>query len=323
MGAVGGRPAIPNIPGAELGITSDGFFELKSQPAKVVVVGAGYIAVEMAQILAGLGTKVVLVIRGSTVLRNFDSMISVGVTEEVEASGVQIHKKSQVARVDKAGDNNLTVTLDNGLVETDVSTVLWAIGRVPQTDILDTAAAGLSLDKAGNILVNEQQNTNVEGVYAVGDVAGKALLTPVAIAAGRKLADRIFGGKADLKVDYNNIPSVVFSHPPIGTIGLTESEAVEKYGVDGVNIYQTKFGAMYYSLTTRKQASLMKLVCVGEEEKVVGLHIMGRGVDEMLQGFGVAIKMGATKSDFDNCIAIHPTSSEELVLFRHPRKGDA
>jgi len=318
--AVGGRPNIPQIQGAELGITSDGFFDLKSQPSKVVVVGAGYIAVEMAQILAALGTKVVIVIRGKTVLRNFDSMISVGVTEEVEVSGVQIHKTSQVSKVEKAGDN-LTVTLDSGLVESDVNTVLWAVGRTPQTDLLEVGAAGLEMDKAGNLVVDDQQNTNVPGLYAVGDVAGKVLLTPVAIAAGRRLADRLFGGKTGLKLDYANIPSVVFSHPPIGTIGLTEAEAVAEYGAEEVSIYQTKFGAMYFSLTTRKQASLMKLVCVGAEERVVGLHLMGRGVDEMLQGFGVAIRMGATKSDFDNCVAIHPTSSEELVLLRNPRTG--
>lgn len=316
--AVGGRPAIPNIPGAELGITSDEFFLLKSQPQRVLVVGAGYIAVEMSQILAGLGSKVSLAIRGSTVLRTFDAMISEGVTEAVEASGIQILRNCQVKRVEKSGEQ-LTVTLDNETVLTGLDCLLWAVGRTPNTDRLNCLAAGIQLDKDGHIVVDPQQNTTTNAHYAVGDVAGKVLLTPVAIAAGRRLAERLFNGQADLQLDYNNIPSVVFSHPPVGTIGLTENEAVAKYGANRVTVYETSFTAMYFALTTRKQASRMKLVCAGEEEQVVGLHLMGRGVDEMLQGFGVAIRMGATKRDFDNCVAIHPTSSEELVLLRTSR----
>jgi len=317
--ACGGKPVVPDVPGAHLGITSDGFFQLKERPEKVVIAGAGYIAVEMAQILAGLGSKVVLVIRGNTVLRSFDKLVSETVTEEIELSGIELKRGSQVTEVKQAG-SQLSVTLNSGVVVDDVNQVLWAIGRRPLTDELECAKAGLDMDNLGNLLVDEFQNTNVPGIYSVGDAAGKFLLTPVAIAAGRRLADRLFGDQTNKKLDYSNIPSVVFSHPPVGTIGLTEPEAVDTFG-DEVTIYETKFKAMYFSLTTRKQASVMKLVCVGGEERVVGLHIVGRGADEMLQGFGVAIRMGATKADFDNCVAIHPTSSEELVLLKNPRKG--
>jgi len=319
--AVGGRPLLPpDIPGADLGITSDGFFQLETRPERVVVVGAGYIAVEMAQIFAGLGSHTTLCIRGSTVLRNFDSLISEAVTREVEESGVKIKRNVQVEKVERASDGIL-VQLNTGekLPTTDV--LLWAVGRAPNTDTLGCQDISLNLDKAGHILVDDYQNTNIPGLYALGDVAGKALLTPVAIAAGRRLAHRLFDNKKDLKLDYNNIPTVVFSHPPIGTIGLTEKEAKEKFGEETLSIYETKFTPLYHSMTRRKPQTVMKLVCAGQDEKVVGLHMMGRGCDEMLQGFGVAFKMGATKADFDNCVAIHPTSSEEFVTMRNKRKN--
>lgn len=318
--AVGGRPLLPDIPGAELGITSDGFFQLKDRPARVVVVGAGYIGVEMAQIFAGLGSDTTLCIRGNTVLRNFDQMISEAVTREVEASGVNIKRGVGVARVDKTSEG-LVVSLNTGETLPPTDVLLWAVGRLPNTDSLGCTDISLDLDKAGHILVDEFQNTNIAGLYALGDVAGKALLTPVAIAAGRRLAHRLFDNKPDLKLDYSNIPTVVFSHPPIGTIGLTEKEASEKFGEENLKIYETKFTPLYHSMTTRKPQTVMKLICAGLEEKVVGLHMMGRGCDEMLQGFGVAVKMGATKTDFDNCVAIHPTSSEEFVTMRNPRKN--
>lgn len=198
----------------------------------------------------------------------------------------------------------------------DVDCLLWAIGRDPNSKGLNLNKVGIQTDEKGHILVDEFQNTNVKGVYAVGDVCGKALLTPVAIAAGRKLAHRLFECKQDSKLDYDNIPTVVFSHPPIGTVGLTEDEAVHKYGKDNVKIYSTAFTPMYHAVTTRKTKCVMKMVCANKEEKVVGIHMQGIGCDEMLQGFAVAVKMGATKADFDNTVAIHPTSSEELVTLR-------
>jgi len=317
--AVGGRPLLPNIPGADLGITSDGFFELESRPGSVVVVGAGYIAVEMAQIFAGLGSDTTLCIRGDSVLRNFDQLVSQTVTEEVEHSGVKIKRRVQVAGVAPRPGGGVQVSLDSGdTVAGD--TLLWAVGRTPATDTLGCRDIGLELDGAGHVVVDTWQDTNVAGVHALGDVAGKALLTPVAIAAGRRLAHRLFDDKTGLALDYDNIPSVVFSHPPVGTIGLTEKEACAKFGTEAVTVYETKFTPLYHALTQRKPATVMKLVCRGEDEVVVGLHMVGRGCDEMLQGFGVAVKMGATKTDFDNCVAIHPTSSEEFVTMRTPKQ---
>jgi len=192
--------------------------------------------------------------------------------------------------------------------------LIWATGRHSKTDALNLDAAGVKTEN-GYVTTDEFQNTNVPGIYALGDVTGRVALTPVAIAAGRRLAERLFNDKPDSKLDYDTIPSVVFSHPPIGTVGLTEDQARELHG-DSVKVYLSRFTPMYYAMTTRKQKSAMKLVTVGAEEKVVGCHVIGDGADEMLQGFAVAIKMGATKADFDNTVAIHPTSAEELVTLR-------
>lgn len=324
--ATGGVPTVPQesqIPGASLGITSDGFFQLEDLPSRSVIVGAGYIAVEIAGILSALGSKTSLMIRHDKVLRSFDSLISSNCTEELENAGVEVLKFSQVKEVKKtpSGLELHVVTAVPGRKPTttmipDVDCLLWAIGRDPNSKGLNLNKLGIQTDDKGHILVDEFQNTNVKGVYAVGDVCGKALLTPVAIAAGRKLAHRLFEGKEDSRLDYDNIPTVVFSHPPIGTVGLTEDEAVSKYGKDNVKIYSTAFTPMYHAVTTRKTKCVMKMVCANKEEKVVGIHMQGIGCDEMLQGFAVAVKMGATKADFDNTVAIHPTSSEELVTLR-------
>uniref|UniRef100_A0A8C6UKL4 glutathione-disulfide reductase n=1 Tax=Neogobius melanostomus TaxID=47308 RepID=A0A8C6UKL4_9GOBI len=327
--ATGGRPSAlseEEVPGASLGITSDGFFELESLPKRSVVVGAGYIAVEMAGILSTLGSKTSLLIRQSGVLRNFDSYISTNCTKELQNSGIDLWKNSEVKSVKKT-DSGLelaiaTKDLEKKNDEEKISTIgqvdclLWAIGRQPNTSGLNIGGIGLETDERGHIVVDEFQNTSRPGIYAVGDVCGKALLTPVAIAAGRKLAHRLFEGKKDSKLDYSCIPTVVFSHPPIGTVGLTEEEAIQTRGKENVKIYKTSFTPMYHAITSRKSQCIMKLVCVGKEEKVIGLHMQGLGCDEMLQGFAVAIKMGATKSDFDRTVAIHPTSSEEFVTMR-------
>uniref|UniRef100_A0ABM5FRD6 Glutathione reductase n=1 Tax=Pogona vitticeps TaxID=103695 RepID=A0ABM5FRD6_9SAUR len=325
--ATGGHPLIPSeseIPGASLGISSDGFFELEELPKRTVVVGAGYIAVEIAGILSALGSKTSLLIRFDRVLRNFDSMISSNCTQELENSGVEVWKHSWVKSVTKSPSGLLAVTVTSSphnhkpTVKTieDVDCLLWAIGREPSTRTLNLDRVDVKTDDLGHIVVDEFQNTSRKGIYALGDVCGKALLTPVAIAAGRKLAHRLFEGKADSKLDYTNIPTVVFSHPPIGTVGLTEEEAITVYGRESVKTYTTSFIPMYYAVTKRKAKCVMKLVCANKEEKVVGLHMQGLGCDEMLQGFAVAVKMGATKADFDRTVAIHPTSSEELVTLR-------
>uniref|UniRef100_A0A9J8D5C2 glutathione-disulfide reductase n=1 Tax=Cyprinus carpio carpio TaxID=630221 RepID=A0A9J8D5C2_CYPCA len=327
--ATGGHPSTVSendVPGASLGITSDGFFELESCPKRSVIVGAGYIAVEMAGILSTLGSKTSIIIRQGGVLRNFDALISSNCTKELQNHGIDLRKNAQVRSVQKT-DKGLSVTLvtkdpdDKDVQEKydtihEVDCLLWAIGREPNTAGLNLSSIGVKLDEREHIVVDEFQNTTRAGVYAVGDVCGRALLTPVAIAAGRKLAHRLFEGKADSKIDYNNIPTVVFSHPPIGTVGLTEDEAIKTWGKDNVKVYTTSFTPMYYAITTRKSQCIMKLVCAGKNEKVVGLHMQGFGCDEMLQGFAVAVNMGATKEDFDRTIAIHPTSSEELVTLR-------
>jgi len=322
--ATGGRPTIPSdsdIPGASMGINSDGFFDLTEQPKRVAVVGAGYIAVELAGVLHTLGSEVHLFIRGETVLRTFDKDIQDVLTNWMEKTGLDIHKKSKVVKVEGTKGQGLTVHTDQG-ESVEVDELIWAIGRHANTEGLGLEKLGVKLNEKGEVLTDEYQETNVHGVYSIGDVSGRVLLTPVAIAAGRRLSNRLFGGdkfKND-KLDYGNIPTVVFSHPTIGTVGLTEAEAKEKFGEENVKIYKSKFVALYYSMIQAKpedkEPSLHKLVCVGPEEKVVGVHIIGLGSDEIMQGFGVAVKMGATKQDLDDTVAIHPTSAEELVTLR-------
>ncbi len=311
----GGRPQIPDTPGAELGITSDGFFALTEQPREVAIVGSGYIAVELAGLLNALGSRVTLILRKHQLLREFEPMLRETLMEEMQDSGINIITNSSVSEVSRDGEGTLRVSCRGGITLTGLDSLIWAIGRIPNTEELDLPAAGVEMDEKGFVPTDEWQNTNVAGIYAIGDVTGRAALTPVAIAAGRRLADRLFGGKPDSRLIYENIPTVVFSHPPIGTIGLSEDEARELHG-DAVKIYQTRFTPMYHAFTTHKHVTAMKLVCVGAEERIVGCHIIGLGADEMLQGFAVAINMGATKADFDNTIAIHPTSAEELVTMR-------
>ncbi|KAK6337689.1 Glutathione reductase [Orbilia brochopaga] len=313
----GGYPMIPTqIPGAELGISSDGFFDLETLPKKVAVVGAGYIAVEFAGIFNALGTETHLFIRGETFLRKFDPMIQDVLTDHYSKLGIHIHKNSKAFKnVEKTSSGSLMLHSEGDEAPLEVDVLLWAIGRAPQVDGLGLDKIGVKTDANGLIQVDEFQNTSVENVYALGDVCGKVELTPVAIAAGRRLADRLFGPLefSARKLVYENIPSVVFAHPEVGTIGLTEPQAREKYGDASLKIYKASFIAMYYAMLENKGPTSYKLICVGPEERVVGLHILGLGSAEMLQGFGVAIKMGATKADFDNCVAIHPTSAEELV----------
>ncbi|KAG6007892.1 GTP-binding protein gtr1 [Claviceps maximensis] len=323
--AVGGRPSSPpSIPGAELGVNSDGFFDIDKQPKKVAIVGAGYIAVEFAGMFNALGTETHLFIRHKTFLRNFDPMIQETVTNEYERLGVHLHKESQASKIEKGANGKLTVTYKdaqgNESSISDVDHLIWAVGRVPETDKIGLKEVGVKLNEKGHVVVDEYQNSSVDGIYALGDATGQVELTPVAIAAGRKLAHRLFGPAefSTLKLDYQNIPSVVFSHPEVGSIGLTEPQAIEKYGKDNIKVYKTSFTAMYYAMMEPEQKgpTSYKLIVTGREEKIVGLHIMGLGSGEMLQGFGVAIKMGATKADFDSCVAIHPTSAEELVTLK-------
>lgn len=313
--APGSTPILPDIPGAELGISSDGFFELDRQPRSVAIVGGGYIGVELAGVLHALGSEVTMLLRSSKdFLPGFESMLRETLMEEMIDSGISIHANTTLTRVEQL-DEGLCLHANNGQELSGYDCLVWAVGRRPLTAELNLAAAGVQRDAQGYIPVDDFQNTNVPGIYAVGDVTGRVPLTPVAIAAARRLADRLFNGQSERRLEYSNIPSVVFSHPPIATIGLTEDEAREQHG-DAVKTYQSRFTPMYYSFTRHKPKTAMKLVCVGAREKIVGCHIIGQGADEMLQGFAVAIRMGATKRDFDDTVAIHPSSAEELVTMR-------
>jgi len=312
--ATGGRPTRPAIPGGDLGIVSDGFFELAVRPERIAIIGSGYIAVELAGTLAGLGSHVSLFARHDRVLRHFDSMLSAALMKEMAAVGIEIvtHASPTAVAVVDAGHE---IKLADERIFGGYDCVLWAIGREPHTDALDLDRAGVARYDDGGVITDKFQNTNIAGIYAIGDVTGREQLTPVAIAAGRRLADRLFGGMTDRRLDYNLIPSVIFSHPPIGTVGLSEAAARELHG-DAVKVYVAGFTPMYHALTDHKRRAEMKLVCVGPEETIVGLHVIGMGADEMLQGFAVAVKMGARKRDFDDTVAIHPTAAEELVTMR-------
>ncbi len=312
--ATGGVPNVPDIPGAALGITSDGFFTLEQRPARVAIVGSGYIANELAGAFRELGSQVDVLIRKDHMLTHFDAMLGKALMREMRAQQMTIHEHVVPKALTQTGGSKSLVATD-GREFPGYDCVLWAIGRSANVAALNLKAAGVILDGASYVTTDDFQNTNVRGIYAIGDVTGRAALTPVAIAAGRRLSDRLFNGKHDRRLDYNNIATVVFTHPPIGTVGLTEIEARAIHG-DAVRVYVTDFTPMYHALTTRKSRTDMKLVVVGPEEKVVGCHVIGAGADEMMQGFAVAIRMGATKRDFDDTVAIHPTSSEELVTMR-------
>ncbi|OQR91504.1 glutathione reductase [Achlya hypogyna] len=317
--AVGGSPAMPAIPGIDLAISSDGFFALETQPRKVAVVGAGYIAVELAGIFNALSTETTLFCRGSQVLRKFDPLVRDLVNLEMQRAGANFVTESALTQIDRDADGRLRVQADvagDTRIFAGFDVVLMAIGRAPRTDDLGLETTEIAVSASQHIVVDAQENTSVPGVYAIGDVTTTGWeLTPVAIAAGRRLADRLFGGEPNACLHYHQIPTVVFSHPPIGTIGLTEPEAVAAYGAQNVTVHTSSFSNMLYAMSAEKDQvqTAMKLVCIGDEETVVGVHVAGLGADEMIQGFGVALKMGARKSDFDNSVAIHPTASEELV----------
>ncbi|CAA6806409.1 MAG: Glutathione reductase (EC [uncultured Thiotrichaceae bacterium] len=318
--ATGGRPTPvrADLVGGEHVINSDEFFELdEEQPQKVAVVGGGYIAFELAGVLHALGTETHLLHQGRSILAGFDHSIREALLQQMGSEGIVSNDKDKIGSIERQADGKLTINFENGAQLDNLDQVLWAAGRVPNTDAIAIENAGIELVNGGLIDVNEFQETSTQGVYALGDIINMygVQLTPVAIAAGRRLGDRLFGGMTDRKLDYNLIPTVMFTHPPIGTIGLTEEAAREQYG-DAVKVYSTSFNPMYYAFTQHKVKTVMKLVVLGEEEKVIGCHLLGKDVDEMLQGFAVAIKMGATKKDFDDTIAIHPVSAEELVTMK-------
>ena len=313
--ATGGHALYPNIPGSEYGITSDGFFELDEVPKRTAVIGAGYIAVEVAGVLNALGSDTHLFVRKDRPLRTFDKDIVDVLVDEMAKSGPTLHTHANATEVVKNADDSLTISFDNGETIT-VDCLIWAIGRAANTSGFGLEKTGVKLTEKGTIYSDEFENTSVPRIYALGDVTGKLDLTPVAVKAGRQLSERLFNNKADAKLDYTDVANVVFSHPVIGSVGLTEEKAIAKYGEENIKVYKSSFTPMYTALGDNRQPSTMKLVTLGEDEKIIGLHGIGYGVDEMIQGFSVAIKMGATKADFDNTVAIHPTGSEEFVTMR-------
>ena len=312
--ATGGRPIVPNVTGAELGITSDGFFELEQRPERVLIAGSGYIAVELGGVFNALGSDTQIVVRKDRVLRSFERMLSDELMDAMRQDGINLETGVIPKEVHKA-DDGLLLHAEDGRTFGPVDTIVWAVGRSPNTEDLQARNAGLQLDADGFIPVDDYQQTNVENIFALGDVTGRDALTPVAIAAGRRLADRLYGGMEGRHLEYRLIPNVIFSHPTIGTVGLTEEQARAEFG-DDMKVYTSAFTGMYYALGEDKKRSAMKLITAGADERVVGCHVIGDGADEMLQGFAVAIRMGATKADFDDTVAIHPTSAEELVTLR-------
>ena len=312
--ATGGHPIIPHVRGAELGISSDGFFDLAKRPQRVAFAGSGYIAVELSGVFAALGSDTTVLVRKDGVLRSFDEMLRDGQHKSMERDGIRLETGVVPQALERTSDG-LKLIAEDGREFGAFDSVVWAVGRAPTSGELQLDAAGVEADRHGFVPVDDYQSTNIDNIFALGDVTGREALTPVAIAAGRRLADRLYGGMTDRHLEYRFIPTVIFAHPPIGTVGMTEDEARGEFG-DDVKVYESTFIPMLYALGEHKEPSAMKLITTGREEKVVGCHVIGDGADEMMQGFSVAIRLGATKQDFDDTVAIHPTSAEELVTMR-------
>jgi glutathione reductase (NADPH) len=311
--ATGGRPFIPPIPGAEFGITSDAVFHLEKQPKKIIVMGGGYIAVEFAGIFNGLGTEVMLNYRGPLFLRGFDDDIRTTLADEMGKRGIDLRFDSLVDRIECRGQE-YAVTLSSGeVVEADH--LLCAIGRVPNTPDLGLAEIGVELTDRGAVVVDENLESSVSGIYAIGDCIDRIALTPVALAEGMAIAETLFNDNPTV-VDYTNVPSAVFSQPSVGTVGLTETEA--RAGGFDLKIYRSTFRPMIHTMSGRNEKTMMKLVVDRKTDRVLGVHMVGPDAGEIVQGMAVAIKGGATKATFDSTIGIHPTAAEEFVTMRTP-----
>jgi len=314
--ATGGKPRKPSIPGGEHAITSDDAFFMKEFPKEVVIMGGGYIAVEFAHILHGMGANVTLMYRGDLFLRGFDNDIREALAYEMKKQGVNLLFNTDIQEIKKQGSSFEVNTNDGQKIPADM--ILAAIGREPNTYKLNLGAVGLSVEKNGQIKVNSDYQTNKSNIYAVGDVCNKHNLTPVATAEGHVLADRLFNKAKNRNVNYNNIATAIFSQPPIGTVGLTEEEADAK-GYD-TDIYISSFAPLKHTITGRDEKTLMKLIVDKKTDIVIGCHMMGADAPEIIQGISIAMNAGATKADFDSTIGIHPTSAEEFVTMRTPRK---
>ncbi len=314
MVATGSSPRRPDVPGAELSWVSDDFFTLCEAPGRVALIGGGYIAVELAGVLQTLGSRVDLFARGARLLSQADDELAAQLAENYRQQGIHVSFDYRLAAIEQDGAR-LRLRDEAGVASDGYDVVISAVGRTANTSGIGLEQAGVGLDAEGNIEVDAYQRTRVAHVVAVGDVTGKSTLTPVAIAAARRAMDRVFGGKPEARLNYRDIPAVVFAHPPLGGVGLTEAEAREQHG-DDVHVYRTDFRPMLNALGDVPVRSLFKLVCVGDERRVVGIHLLGEAADEILQGFAVALKKGITLDDLHDTVAIHPTSAEELVLMR-------
>jgi glutathione reductase (NADPH) len=318
--ATGGRPQRPDIPGAELGMDSDGFFHLAAAPGRVAIVGGGYIAVELGGVLQALGSRVELFVRGDRLLHGFDADLAAQLVEDQRQHGIHTRFGHVLQSVRAQGDGALLLRDTQGDDSDAFDALIFATGRRPNSDDIGLEQVGVELGPRGHVVVDDLQRSSVAGIHALGDVTDKAALTPVAIAAARRLMDRLFGGQPDAGLDYADIATVVFAHPPLGMVGMTEAQARLAHG-DAVRAYRAGFRPMLHALADTPQRSLFKLVCVGEgddarSQRVVGIHLLGEGADEILQGFAVALKRGITLADLHDTVAIHPTSAEELVLMR-------
>lgn len=319
--AIGGVPKPLGVPGDEYTINSDGFFLLEKQPKKMAMIGGGYIAVEIAGLMNEIGTDTTIFIRSQRILRSFDDMLAAHLDETMQKNGIHFVKDAIIEKITKDKHGKYTIHLSDHTQHTGFDSVIEATGRfsLPYTSTLGLEHVKVKYQTEDGIIpVDKYQNTNVPGIYALGDVCGRLELATTAIAAARCLADRLFRGQTKKHISYENVPTVVFSHPPIGTVGLTETQAMEKYGKKNIQVYNKYYIDLWYASFNQgnggeKPLSKNKIICAGKNQKIVGIHIIGMHSDEIMQGFAVAMNMGVTKSDMDASITIHPTTSEGLV----------
>ena len=313
--AVGGRPSRPDLKGVDCGLISDDLFTLEKRPETVIVVGGGYIGVEFAGLLCGLGSKVKLTYRQKLPLRGFDQEVREALADALAAQGIDVFPGQKIESLEAAGDGRILTLASGQVLEADA--VFLAVGRDPATEGLGLEAAGIEADERGAIRVDDDHATNLPHVYAIGDVTDRLNLTPMATAVGHALADTLFG-KNPRRASYDNVPKAVFSTPPIGSVGLTEEEAAKRGRTE---IYTTRFTPMRHTITKREgRRTLMKLVVDAESRKVLGAHMLGEDAPEIMQGIGIAVRAGLTKEDFDATIGIHPTAAEEFVTLRSPAR---
>ncbi|MBI1244287.1 MAG: glutathione-disulfide reductase [Alphaproteobacteria bacterium] len=315
--ATGGRPERPDIPGIEHSITSNEALDLVEFPRRVIIVGGGYIAVEFAGIFRAAGASVQIFIRGEKILRGFDDDVRDHLTAELLKQGIEIHAGANVARIERVKTGDRIVLSDGRAHEADC--IMYATGRTPNTHDLGLEAVGVHTDKSGGIPVDEWQCTTVPGIYAIGDVTNRVNLTPVAIAEGRAVAETLFNSNPTA-MDHSDIPSAVFSQPPVGTVGISEGDAVRLYGADGTDVYKATFRPMKHTISGRDERTMMKLVVESSTGRVRGVHMVGADAPEIIQGIAIAVRAGLAKRDFDRTVAIHPTAAEEFVLMREKLK---